>query len=260
MTTEQPNPVAASRSGDIPFENLRNVRDLGGHTTQDGRTIRQGWWFRGASIHRVAGADLHVLRALGIRTAIDLRTSAELQEYGAFPAAETGIDVLHCPLIPRTWPRRDDVEGADQATQYLIERFVEMLESGGPAVAEAVRTLAAPERGPVIAYCAAGKDRTGVLTAIVMDLVGVADDEIAEEFHRSDAAARRMFKWGDAPDEGEMSASRQAPAVAAAPPAAILGFLAEGRRRYGSMRAYVMRHGIDQATLQRLDEVLLMPQ
>lgn len=259
MTVASTNPVAAPTSRELVFENLRNVRDLGGHTTREGRTIRHGWWFRGASLHRVAGADLEILRSLGIRTAIDLRTSAEVQEYGAFPTAATDIEGRHYPLIPRTWARRDDVQGPDEATRYLVDRFVEMLESGGQAVADTVRTLADPQCGAVITYCAAGKDRTGVLTAILMDLLGVADDDIAEEFHRSDAAARGMFKWADAPDEGEMAASRQAPAVAAAPPEAILGFLAEGRRRYGSMRAYVMRHGIDEPTLQRLDEVLLMP-
>src|ERR1700760_1374941 len=185
----------ASTGGAIAFANLRNVRDLGGHRTRDGRVIRPGRWFRGASLHRVTGADVDVLRSLGIRTAIDLRTIAEVREHGAFPVATTGIGVRHCPVIPRTWERRDDLHDADAATRYLIERFVEMLDTGGDAVAETVRALADPQGGAVITYCMAGKDRTGVVTAIVMDLLGVPDDDIAAEFHRSDAGAQGMFTW-----------------------------------------------------------------
>lgn len=259
MSARGTHPGTSPPAWEIAFQDLRNVRDLGGHTTRDGRMIRHGWWFRGASLHRVTGADVDALRALGIRTAIDLRTIAELEEHGAFPTAATGIEVRHCPLIAQNWARRDDIDGEDAAISYLVERFVEMLASGGDAVADTVRTLADPRGGPVITYCTAGKDRTGVLTAIVMDLVGVADDDIADEFHRSDAVARGMFHWSDAADQGDMSVSRQAPAVAAAPPGAILGFLAEGRRQYGSMTAYVERYGVDEATIKRLREALLMP-
>jgi protein-tyrosine phosphatase len=248
-----------SRPGrEILFEDLFNVRDLGGYPAADGRVIRDGWWFRGASLHRVSGTDVRTLRGLRLRTAIDLRTAQEIKDHGAFPAASTRISVRHLPLIPRTWERRDDLEDLDAATRYLTERFVDMLETGAAAIADTVRTLSDPRDGPVIVYCMAGKDRTGVLTAIVMDLLGVSDEEIARDFHRSHEAAQRLFAWSEASPEGDATMLRQSAAVAAAPPAAILDFLSEARRRYGSIGDYVAGHGIDEPTLRALRSVLLI--
>jgi hypothetical protein len=251
-------PVGYGR--EITFTNLFNVRDLGGHPTADGRVISHGRWFRGASMHRIAGEDVAVLQGLGVRTALDLRTAQEIVDHGAFPAAATGVRVRHLPLIPRTWDRRDDLDTPAAATAYLVERFVDMLETGGSAIATAVEILADPEHGPVIAYCMAGKDRTGVLTATVMALLGVPDEEIARDFHRSHEAAERLFAWAE--DEGDDGASgnamvHQVPYVAAAPPEAIIGFLAEARRRHGTIENYAAKHGVGEGTLAALRAQLL---
>lgn len=243
---------------EIAFENVFNVRDLGGHRAADGRTVREGRWFRGAGLHRVAGADVELLRSLGVRTALDLRTSAELEQHGAFPAEATGIEALHLPLIPRTWPHVAEFDDEREAVAFLVERFAEMLDSGAPAFRGAVEALARPEGGPVIAFCMAGKDRTGVLTATILSLLGVPDEEVARDFHRSQFAMERMVAWMAANEPGRASAMVQQSAhVRAAPPSAILGYLAELRRRHGSVAGYLAETGLDAEALERLRAALL---
>lgn len=240
---------------EVVFEDLCNVRDLGGHRSRGGGRIREGHWFRGAGLHRIAGSDVAVLRSLGVRTVLDLRTSQEIVDHGAFPAAETGIEVRHLPLIPRTWPHVAEFEGREEAVAFLVERFLEMLDTGGPAIAAAVRRLAEPE--PAMAYCMAGKDRTGVLTAVLLDLVGIDDADIARDFSRSELAMQRLVELSSSSGAPDATMVDQSAHVRAAPPEAMLGFLAVARARYGSLTEYVGGHGIGDADLSRLRDRLL---
>ena len=87
----------------ITLEAVHNFRDLGGYPTVDGRVTRWRTLFRSDGLDRLTGADLEVVRELGIRTVIDLRTQGELDARGRFPVEAHPVAFHHLPGIDVTW-------------------------------------------------------------------------------------------------------------------------------------------------------------
>ena len=161
--TFSPDPTALDRS--IVFELAFNVRDLGGLPTEDGRSIRRGLLYRGDGVHRLAGDDLEKARTLALRTVVDLRTGGEIERGGRFPVEEYPVDWHHLPILERMWSE-DDLVATTGAVDFLCDRYVDMLRSGGPSI-PASSSLAA-DGTPMLFHCAAGKDRTGVVAAVLL--------------------------------------------------------------------------------------------
>jgi protein-tyrosine phosphatase len=155
-------------------------RDLGGIRTTDGRTIRPGALVRARSLDDLGEDGWAALRELGVRTLIDLRNDDER----ASAPAPAGITALHMPL-----DGIDDREFWDEwATDWRfgtpvyygphIARFPER----SVAVLEAI---ASARPGGVLFHCMGGRDRTGMVTMLVLTLVGVAPEEVASDYELS---------------------------------------------------------------------------
>ena len=230
-----------------------NVRDLGGYETVDGCRVRWRVLYRADGLHRLGPASSAVLAPLGWRTVLDLRTVGEVAG-GAYECA--GVEVVHLPLLRQTWDR-EAVQDTDDPVEFLVDRYLDMLAQGSTAIAAAVEIIASPARNPTVFHCAAGKDRTGVLAAVVLSLLGVDDVDIAEDYGLSAAAMERLDEWlRSHPDQREEMA-RQPRAFLACPPQAMLTFLAHVRDRFGSVEGYVRESGVPASTVTRLRHVLL---
>jgi protein tyrosine/serine phosphatase len=243
---------------DIDLADVYNLRDLGGYRTADGRRTRWRRLFRGAGLHRLAGADLAQVGELGLRTVIDLRTAEEIAAVGGYPAA--GVDAHHLPMITGQWDHSTIDESAPPE-RYLVQRYVEMLEVGRPAIATSFALLAEPGALPAVFYCAAGKDRTGVLAALILDAIGVGEDEIVADYHRSKAQVERIVARARAAGAAEADSPMlsQPAAVMAAPPEAMALLLAALRARHGSAAGYLHEIGVDAETIGAVAANLLEP-
>jgi protein-tyrosine phosphatase len=135
-----------------------------------------------------------------------------------------------------------------------------MLDEGGEAIAAAFTILASAARLPAVFHCSAGKDRTGVLAALVLSALGVPDDVIAADYHLSALAVDQLVAWLKAtrPELTEEMA-RQPKAFLSCPPEAMHAFLDALRARHGSIEAYLMGIGVESEVLARLRQVLLEP-
>jgi protein-tyrosine phosphatase len=244
-------------SRDVPLQALFNVRDLGGLPAAEGRTVRTGLLYRGAGLHRLAAADAAAVAALGWRTVFDLRTPGELRRTDSFPIDHVHVERCHAPMLQRAW--LDDGRRGS-AAELLADRYVAMLETGAPAVGLVVRRLASADALPAAFFCAAGKDRTGVLAAVLLGLLGVPDEEIAADYARSEANVRLLTAWLDVnePDTGAWIHALD-PALLEAPAAALLMLLAQLRERHDSVEAYVRRCGAGARDVARLRDALLQP-
>ena len=126
----------------IVLDAVHNFRDMGGYPTDDGRTTRWRTLFRADGLYRLAGADLEVVRELGLRTVIDLRSDAELQERGTFPHAQHPVAFHHVPVIDSTWQHLDRPDADDP----VLERVVECRFFAGLDVTETAAVLARSPR------------------------------------------------------------------------------------------------------------------
>jgi protein-tyrosine phosphatase len=228
-----------------------NLRDLGGMTAGDGRSVRSGMLFRGASLHRLEPAHHDLLAELEIATAIDLRTG---EEVGHGTYSSVGATVHHLPMFAATPTFEEPID--DPATA-LVDAYLWMLGEAGPAISAALGLLEDPASYPAVVYCAAGKDRTGVLVAIVLDLLGVPRDRIAADYARSDVPSQALRDWRAALDPG-----RRDPVPAGiyrAPADAMPRFFVALETRFGSLDAYLTGVGIPVAqTRTALRENLLV--
>ena len=241
----------------IPLTACFNFRDLGGLETVDGRQVRPGVLYRADTLHRLTDDDLDVLRGLGLRTVIDLRTQGELDRHGRIALADHDEVVHHhLSMVDELWSR-EDMPDDDQAPtpEAFGEGYVRMLEGGGAAVATAIRLLADGETLPAVFHCTAGKDRTGMLAALVLGQLGVPDEAIAEDYALTEQAVDGTRAWLEANDPGVLGSlpdwAWRAPAVT------MLAFLAQVRAEHGSIPGLLTELGVSQATLDALDAALL---
>jgi protein-tyrosine phosphatase len=213
-----------------------NLRDLGGLPAVGGEVVRPGLLFRGAGLHRLEPEHLPHLDRLGIRLAIDLRTSREKRD-GVLAA--DGVEVVGLPLFevaPAFDPKLTDPVGV------LAGTYLWMLEEGRDSIARIFELLAEPSGYPVVIYCAAGKDRTGVVCALILRLIGVDSDTVVADYVLSDAPARSLRAWHQ-----EQEPARRDPnpvALYAAPGEAMRRFLDEVDVIYGSVDGYLAEVGV----------------
>lgn len=243
----------------VLLETAFNVRDLGGIPGDAGRRVRTGVLYRGDGIHRVGAADVALLQEREIRTVLDLRTDAELQRHGVYGGGD-GVLHHHLPLLRETWDARalDPAADGDEAADFLAARYAEILDEGAEGIAIALGLIADPANRAVLFHCAAGKDRTGVLAIVVLALLGVDDEQVADDYHLTQHGTARWLAWASTADPDLLEAmATQPPAYLAAPRDAALVTLDAVRRRHGSVEAYVAGIGVQDATVERLRSTLL---
>jgi len=241
----------------IPFDGLFNVRDLGGYETVDGRLTRWRRLYRADSLNRASGDDIARLTTLGLRTVLDLRTAGELVDRGRFPVDLVPVEYHHLPVLEQIWDS-DAIEAGADGVAFLILRYEEMLTSGATSIATAVDMLADPETYPAVFHCAAGKDRTGVLAAVVLGLLGVPHDSIADDYGLSRGGMQAMIEWLKVTRPEALDAMVDQPAIFLdAPPLAMTGLLDLMSERFGSIAGYATSIGINDATVDSMRSLLL---
>ncbi|MFD0571207.1 tyrosine-protein phosphatase [Kitasatospora gansuensis] len=206
--------------------------------------LRTGLLFRSGSLNRMTPDGAQRLKALGVRTVIDLRTAAEL---AVWPNERHGLTYRqhHLPLVPDndgskpTWP-------TTQAEAYPF-----MAEVGGPAVAGAVRRLAEPDAFPAVIHCAVGKDRTGLTIAVIHSLVSLSEAEIMTDYLRSNAGLG--LDQGPLPYTDEHGRQQFAHPVRSDN---LLAALARIDALHGSIPAYLRAHGVTDTELDTLRDAL----
>lgn len=176
----------------ISLEGAFNFRDLGGYPAAGGRTIAWRRLFRSDGLSRLTADDLVTLVDLGIETVVDLRTVGE-RERESMPEGPFTPAVHHLPMMDVLPTDEELVSWVDE--DFLIGRYSQMLDDGSAAIAEAVRVLSEDGAVPAVFHCAAGKDRTGILAAVVLGVLGVPDDVIADDYAMSQTAMVEFFEF-----------------------------------------------------------------
>jgi protein tyrosine/serine phosphatase len=236
----------------IPLEGAVNFRDLGGYQAADGRRIRWRTLFRADSLSRLSPADRSVLRQLGVATVIDLRTSYEL-EGGRFPVEEIPVGFHHVPLLD-TLP---SPEKFDLAPGMLAAQYAEIARDAAPQIARVLTIVAERHAHPVIVHCTAGKDRTGVLVAVLLSLLGVDEQTVVHDYAQSAEAMEALrAKLVERYPEGK-DLIEGATEVFSAAPANIEALLADLRADYGSVEEYAEAAGAGPAVVAGLRDTLL---
>jgi len=158
-----------------------------------------------------------------------------------------------------------ETSGAPVA-DFLLRRYIEMIDGAGARIGDIFAILADLDALPAVFHCAAGKDRTGILAALLLSSLGVADEDVVADYALTGEAVPRMLAaWKaaaaakPAPDDG-VPATPTPAAFLAAEPDAMAGLLTLIGEVHGSTRDYVRTLGVSDAVLADLEAALLEPQ
>jgi len=165
----------------VDLEGPANFRDLGGLPTAGGGRVRTGLLFRSDSLALLSAGDIaHLTGELGLRRVVDLRSEPEIRRHGQADLGALGIEVVHAPIVDETRGEQRDIE--DPAALTLDRIYLLMLERFRARFGTAVAALADPAHQPAVFHCAAGKDRTGLIGAIILEVCGVERAVVVEDF------------------------------------------------------------------------------
>ena len=244
----------------VPLDAVHNFRDLGGYRTDDGRTIGWGRLFRADGLYRLTADDLAVVDALGIRTVVDLRSGPEFEQHGRFPLERYPVAFHHLPILDSTWQASEipDVDDTDAgAIEFLTWAYSDMLVQGADRFAHAFSVLAVPGAAPAVFHCAAGKDRTGVLAALILGGLGVDPDAIVDDYALTQAAMVRMRRWVMTHHPEMAERMGETPSfMLAANPQAMRNVLDQLVIDHGSVRGYLSSIGIGAALLAEMADAI----
>jgi protein-tyrosine phosphatase len=240
----------------IPLFAVHNFRDLGGYPTNDGRHTRWRTLYRADGLYRLTPDDANIVMNLGVRTVVDLRTNNEVRERGTFPVKDHEVAYHHLPIIDATWGETQTPEFNDEV-EFLVWAYREMLAETAPRFADAINLLSQQTVLPAVFHCAAGKDRTGILAALVLGVLGVDESIIAADYGLTRSATTRLRAWArqHQPELADLY-DRMPPRFTAADPRAMTIILNDITSRYGSVRNYVREIGVSDDAVRALVDAL----
>jgi protein-tyrosine phosphatase len=236
------------RPRDLVWDGCLNVRDLGGLSTAGGGETRYGAVVRADSVSQLSDAGWRALVDYGIRTVIDLRGDHEREDD---PPADLPVDVVHVPFMEANEAEWEEIgeeleaatAAAPDAATATREAYLIFLERFKPNVAAAVRAVGHAPEGGVVIHCVGGKDRTGLLSAFLLHLAGVAHEEIAADYALSEERLLpRHEAWFEAAgSDEELERLRR---IAQTPAASMAGVFSELERRYGGVQGFLRDAGV----------------
>jgi len=242
----------------LAWDACYNARDVGGYPTEDGRRTRNGALVRSDDLYRLTSMGQAALREYGIRTIIDLRLAHELQRDPNPFAGQQGVDDV---------PRYLNLPLHDVASNAAIEEaepthgeYIVILDRNKKLVGAAIKAVAASlADGGVLVHCHGGKDRTGIVTALLLSLAGVPREIIAEDYALSEVLLEPSFSaWvKERSRAGGQHVER--PLWMFSPPEKMLGLLEHLDREYGGVEGYLEAVGVTQEEMAAIRTHLIAP-
>jgi len=242
----------------VPFEGAFNFRDFGGLPVGDSR-IRRGRVYRAASPQRLTTADVQAVAALGVAHVFDLRTGEEADR-GSWAVA---------PHMTRHLFEVIDVMPTDQASapadmpelvdnESFAQRYLYRLERGAPTFVAAADALGQHAGDGVIMNCTAGKDRTGLLAAFLLEALGADREVIVADYAASGGHLMRQLEHQRAnPLPGDTDYGEINPLLLEAPAQVMQRLLELVEARHGGIVAFFETQGMSARTVPALREQLL---
>jgi protein-tyrosine phosphatase len=233
----------------IGLNGTRNLRDLGGYPTVDGRQTRWRVLYRSDCLDQLDEAGQTWLIEAGLRTIVDLRGPQEVAEKPNVFATSGRVRYRQVPFWEGPLPDGFD---PDLSNGYKRE-----LDLCGERLCAIFGALLEPEALPALVHCAAGKDRTGIAVGLLLDAAGVARETIGQDYALSaeclgpEYVAEGRIWVAQIGREWERWAHSFE-----TPPERMLKTLEYVDRQFGGTAAYLHRHGLEASHLERLRHLL----
>ncbi|HUR78780.1 MAG TPA: tyrosine-protein phosphatase [Acidimicrobiales bacterium] len=247
----------------IPLEGVRNFRDLGGYPTADGLITAWDQVYRADSVSFLTQAGWQELAKLNIKRVYDLRRDNERKNW---PTIEHGLEheVVHLPIGPEAaemtvveWFLQRGAD-ANWDESYVAETYRENLTTWPDVFARLLSELASPEHRPAVFHCTAGKDRTGLAAALLLEVLGVDRAHILDDYELTNVtrSEQRIAELATDFEAAGIDVNVLRPYLSA-PRAALDDTLEWLAREYGGAEGYLSHAGVDDGAFVLLRAELL---
>lgn len=233
----------------LPFARVPNARDVGGYATPHG-PLAWRRLLRSSKLDLLDDVDRELLATIGLRTVVDLRSDVERDTWPS-NLGDLRVDVVHMPIVPGS----TRVQLEERPPLEVI--YEQMIEEGATAIAQAINVLALPGALPALVHCTGGKDRTGIVIAFALTMVGVDRASVLEDYAVSagllgaDFARQVSSLFGG---DVRRSGGR---AVLTSPAELLAATLERIEAGHGSVEGYLQLHGLEPGAPARLRSALL---
>ena len=248
----------------IDLDDASNIRDLGGYKTKKGKITVDGLLFRAAGLNQLSEASVALLLHKGIITDVDLRRTEEVDERPDLLGRSDKINYIRHNIVGDlpTFPD-EKLEGTlEPNLEILIEwyhkTYAGWLENSKPAIKEALTTLFNPDNLPALYHCEAGKDRTGIISALILSVCGVEGKIVAEDYGLSakylidryfeeqapPSRTRENYTWLDYQNEN-------------CSPKVMIKIMDYIKTVYGGTENYIVSLGITKETIETFKDMFL---
>jgi protein-tyrosine phosphatase len=229
---------------------------LGGYATADGHSTRWRTLYRSGALHDLTPDDEREVRALGVRTVIDLRTPSEIARTGRGPLSDGQISFVNAS-VTRDGSELEARSEPPPDHDPLADRYLGYLEEGGSAFVQALQLMAVPHSYPIVFSCFLGKDRSGVLAALVLGCLGVTTPAIVEDYAASESSMSPLVERLRHDPVYRDTIERTPPNLLSANPQTMRTFLADLERRHGGARNWARHAGLTDHDIDALRRCLL---
>ena len=244
----------------IRLKSVTNLRDIGGYKARNGKTIVWRRIFRSGEFAKISRQDFQRLtQEISITTVIDLRSKFEVERQGIGLINEANIKYHNIAFItddddPKANERR--YKDLKNMGEFYIEQAQQ--KEYGKHIIEALEVIAEPENHPLVFHCAVGKDRTGMLAAILLNLLGVGEDDIIQDYTLSEPYMDELLaRLKNNPQKNDPPLDIPEYFWKASPESMKL-FLNTLRQEYGSIEGYLESMGSADSLAGRLKAALLV--
>ena len=241
----------------LNLEGTVNTRDVGGYETRDGKRTRWGVLLRSDSLHELTPSSQQVLVDFGLRSVLDLRKSQEMQNTRNVFFGSDRVDYYHQNMGGDTLMReREHIPKELDYVEHMRWSYSVVLDRRKSHVQDTLSLLARPGTLPALIHCAGGTERTGLIIGLVLGIVGVPEETIAEDF-----ALTARFSYAQHLERNpELSAETYSLAdhqARVCRPDTMLAVLRTLEERYCGVVGYARNIGVSEAEMEALQEALL---
>jgi len=244
----------------IDFDSVENFRDLGGLGAKGGRKVAERRVFRSAELANMTRNDFDRLtNEIRLASVIDLRSAGERERQGTGMLAGTSVKFHHISFLADGGdPKADEKRFTEFPNMGHFYVYLIRKSRFGQQLIEALKIIASPENHPLVFHCAIGKDRTGLLAAMLLSVLGVADEDIIEDYALSGPAMQAVIQRLSSKPETAGMVTRVPAFFWEAAPEAMALLLDELKKEYGSAESYLKENGADSTLVKRLETALLV--
>ncbi len=240
----------------LPYPGVHNIRSLGGYVTQGGTTTRDGGYWRGCALSGIAREHHDDLISRGLKTIIDLRRDDEISNDPNPLAVDSRVKYVNLPLFDGLAPI-DQMAKEARAPFDMGYRYRRALDEVPGNIARVLNTMVQADQGGIYFHCTAGKDRTGVIAALLLSNAGVDRETIIAEYALTAQLGRALMQRLQAAIQDRGATPERAARIIASDPDTMRATLTHLDETYGGPVAYLDKIGIDEASRRVLASRLI---